>query len=469
MDANKNENQTSQRSPIDYLRAFVASVREPGKKQEESAEASTALAQGGETPRKPFRGRDMGLNAGEDKTFKFILAGAGGVLVLVLLILGLSQKHTAHHRNSDTPGLGHADQQQPSNTTSTTSDVVPKSQMQPTPTATGTRGKITARDLESPVSSNSSKPAATKPISSPPAQSLGQIAPFNPDSSSGDTWAPKPYAGQQDQGREQQEKAESAALAKPSLVFVASPNTSTVSSATNERVAPTLDLGAGSRLSARLPSLVTTAVDLPIVAIIEYSYEQNGEMIVPAGARAVGHIQQADRSGYILIKFNRIEMPDKTVVPIDAVATNRDLSPLKGKVTGTHTGRTLFVRSFANIGSGLAMFAGQNNAGGAVSEDDLLRAQLAQNIGNAGDQQIMQLMLTEHPIVTVPAGTDIFVVFEKTNDKPPSAIPAASSRGSQLNLNELRELLEIQREMNQSNAANPTENPQLGPSQIPKP
>ncbi len=460
MDANKIGNPNSPRKPIDHLRAFVASVMEPGQKEERKEEsAATDHAEGVEAGRKPFRGRDVNLHTGEDKTLKFVLAGAGGVLVLVFLILGLSHKHTARHPNANTPGPGRPEQQQPSSSSPTAGDLVPKTQMQPAPAEIGKKGKITARDLESPLNTSEQKPAASKPVSAPSAQTLGQIAPFNTSQSPGDTWSPKPYNPQQEQAESQQERAESAGLAKPSLVFVASPNTSVASPAAVGSLAPSLDLGSGTRLSARLPSLVTTAVDLPVVAVVEYSYEQNGEIIVPAGARAVGHIQQADRSGYILIKFDRIEMPDKTEVPIDAVATNRNLGPLKGKVTGTHTGRSLLVRSFANIGSGLAMFAGQNNASGAISEDDLLRAQLAQNIGNAGDQQIMQLMMAEHPIVTVPAGTDIFVVFEKTNEKSSGATPAPSSRSSQLNLNELRELLQIQREMNQSAPSTQAVNP----------
>jgi hypothetical protein len=112
-------------------------------------------------------------------------------------------------------------------------------------------------------------------------------------------------------------------------------------------------------------------------------------------------------------------------------------------VSGTHSGRNFLVRSFTDIGSGLAMFAGQNNTSGAISENDLLRAQLAQNVGNAGNQEIMQLMMTEHPIVTVSAGTDIFVVFEKTEEKLSTSAPAARP-------NELRQLLQLERELNQS-------------------
>jgi hypothetical protein len=205
---------------------------------------------------------------------------------------------------------------------------------------------------------------------------------------------------------------------------------------------------------------VTTAVDLPILAVVEYNYEQNGEIVIPAGTVAVGHIQQADRSGYLSMRFDRLELPDKTVVPIDAIATNRNLGPLKGKVTGTHAGRSFLVRSVTGIGSAAAMLVGQNNTGGSISEEDLLRADVAENMGRAGDQQVLQLMMAEHPIVTLPAGADVFLVFEKTENRSVSTtVAASSSHLSQQNLNELRELLQLQREVNQNSTMTPNSSP----------
>ncbi|MGB7072335.1 MAG: hypothetical protein WBD68_07000 [Candidatus Sulfotelmatobacter sp.] len=43
----------------------------------------------------------------------------------------------------------------------------------------------------------------------------------------------------------------------------------------------------------------------------------------------------------------------------------------------------------------------------AFGEDDLLRMQVANNIGNAGDEQIMQMMTMEHIVVSVPAGAEV--------------------------------------------------------------
>jgi hypothetical protein len=42
---------------------------------------------------------------------------------------------------------------------------------------------------------------------------------------------------------------------------------------------------------------------MPVVAVVEYNYERNGIVIIPAGTKAVGHVEQADRSGYLSIRF----------------------------------------------------------------------------------------------------------------------------------------------------------------------
>jgi hypothetical protein len=438
---NGDRNGTNNKKPVDHLRAFVASVMEPRRKNGDDLPAE----EGEQAQMQPFRGRDATPGNGEDKTAKFIIAGVAGVVVLVLLILGFSQEHSAGKRQGDTPNIGQV-QTSINGANPSNSGIVPRASMQPTPLAK--KGKLTAQDLEDTVAQEPNGPSQIKP-----AKTLGQIAPFD------DTWAPKPYNGQQEQTDAQQEKAEGAALAQPSLVFVANTSETATSPRVSTPLTPSLDLGTGARLSAHLASVVTTAVDDPVIAVIEYNYERDGEIVVPAGTKAVGHVQQADRSGYVSIKFDQLEMPHHTVLPIDALATDRNLGPLKGKVTGTHRGRNFLVRSLTDIGPGLAMFAGQNNTSGAFSEDDLLRAQLAQNVGNAGDQEIMQLRLTEHPIVTISAGTDIYVVFEKTSNKRSSGSATEPARPTQQSLNELRELLELQRETNQSHSAESTSNP----------
>ena len=73
---------------------------------------------------------------------------------------------------------------------------------------------------------------------------------------------------------------------------------------------------------------------------------------------------------------------------------------------------------------------------------------MTNNIGQASDQTVANLALTEHIIVTVPADTEIYVVLQKPakqvvqESRPQS--PAAPSI-SQPNIDELRQLLQRKR------------------------
>jgi type IV secretory pathway VirB10-like protein len=92
-----------------------------------------------------------------------------------------------------------------------------------------------------------------------------------------------------------------------------------------------LALAAGTRLRARLESAASTAIRTPVLAVIEFNYERDGEIVVPAGAKAVGHLQDADRSGYVRVEFDSLMMPDGAAIPIEAVATDLEMRPLKGR------------------------------------------------------------------------------------------------------------------------------------------
>jgi len=244
-----NANNGAGKTPVDHLRTFVSSVMEPANKKEEAV----PVQEGEQPPMKPFRGRDTTLDKSEDRTLKFILAGAGGVVVLILLILGLSQKHAAKRPKPNAPGIGRVQPPQTNETAPSNGSIVPKTSMLPPPAENTKKGKLTARDLENTAGQ---KPSAqvTTPQATPADQSrtLAQVPPFNPGQPTSDTWSPKPYTGQQEQTNVQRDKAESAALAKPSLVFVANTTERTSSSETGAPLVPSLGLGTGARLSARL-------------------------------------------------------------------------------------------------------------------------------------------------------------------------------------------------------------------------
>ncbi len=142
--------------------------------------------------------------------------------------------------------------------------------------------------------------------------------------------------------------SESEALAKSSLVYVRTTGMSSAGSASGAAAVSVpgtepafLDqrewggLPPGTRLVARLQTAVSTAVKAPVVAVIETHYERDGEIVVPAGTKAFGELQNASRSGFVGIRFHTVQMPDGATQKIDAGAMSLTFGPLKGQVTGS--------------------------------------------------------------------------------------------------------------------------------------
>ena len=247
---------------------------------------------------------------------------------------------------------------------------------------------------------------------------------------------------------------------QPSLVFVqkATPaNSSKMSDEAGVEIAPGLGLPIGTRLRARLEVAASTAVRTPVIAVVEYNYEKDGEIIVPAGAKAFGHIEQADHSGYLSVRFESLLLPDGASTAIDAVATDLSLRPLKGKVEGKNTGKNVVVRSLSGIGQVGALLAGR---GGSLSqpfsESDLIRERLSTNIGETADQEVTRLSLSDHVVVSLSANTPIYVVLDRGTklDINHAQSPVPSAPPPQ-NLESLRQLLQLQRELNQTTETNP--------------
>jgi hypothetical protein len=134
------------------------------------------------------------------------------------------------------------------------------------------------------------------------------------------------------------------------------------------------------------------------------------------------------------------------------VATNLSLGPLRGKVEGKNSGRNFLVRSLSGIGEVGALLLGQ---GGTInqpfSEEDLLREQVSTNIGESADQEVTRLAITEHIVVSVPAGTPMYVVLDRSTKQAPAAESPRSTPANPVNsADSLRQLLQLQRELNQS-------------------
>jgi hypothetical protein len=151
------------------------------------------------------------------------------------------------------------------------------------------------------------------------------------------------------------------------------------------------------------------------VAVVEYTYAIGNRIVVPAGARVYGQLQQADRSGFVGLKFDEIELLDGQREKIEAIGAGLDLGPIKGNVYGKNTGKNFLIKAASGVGSLAAMLVG-NNSSAAFSEEDLLRERVAENVGNAGDSELMNLSVTSRVVVSVPADTKIYIVFARHDE-----------------------------------------------------
>lgn len=75
----------------------------------------------------------------------------------------------------------------------------------------------------------------------------------------------------------------------------------------------------------------------------------------------------------------------------------------------------------------------KNNASAALSGQDMMRAQLSQNMGITADTQIAKMISNERIVVTLGAGTEFYMVFTK------AALPqnSAQQSSSAINSNQL--------------------------------
>ncbi len=81
-----------------------------------------------------------------------------------------------------------------------------------------------------------------------------------------------------------------------------------------------------------------------------------------------------------------------------------------------------------------------------------MRERVSNNIGQASDQTVASLVLTEHVVVSVPADTEIYMILEKpikeSGQTSRAQLPLQTA--SQPSVEELRQLIQLQRELNQT-------------------
>ena len=196
-------------------------------------------------------------------------------------------------------------------------------------------------------------------------------------------------------------------------------------------------------------------MDYPVVAVIEYNYERDGQIIVPAGAKAVGELRQADRNGFVDIQFQTLRTPDGIAEKLDGVAMGLDFKPLKGKVTGKNTAMRFLVRAFTGLGTAAAYLVGHGGSAGfygPISQSALLRERIANNLGVAREQELNTLAANQSIAVTVPGNTRFYVVLADTEpaNEPsnrPAELAAVPPRYPLPTLDELRQLMQLRREL----------------------
>ncbi len=344
---------------------------------------------------------------------KLVLLG-GGLAVAVLFfvftaVVGKSPKTPASAKQS-------SQQAKQEVTNPPKGSVTPLMDTVRTPTPDNSSGQLGPGDIRRTRSQNDPSHLKREATKAPTVGSLGSVPSF------GDTqqkWEePAPYGGPPAPAASQTEQN---SLKEPSIIFVRSLAQNQASSAPKvnpeDDGAVRLELTPGTRIQAKLETQISSAVETPVVAVVEYTYAIGDKIIVPAGARVYGQLQQADRSGLVSVRFDEIELLDGARERIDAIGAGLDLGPIKGNVYGKNTGKNFLVHAASGIGSVLAEVAG-NNSSAAFSEDDMLRERLAENIGTAGDSEIMSLNANSRVVVSVPADTKIYVVFTKHEQRP---------------------------------------------------
>jgi hypothetical protein len=187
-------------------------------------------------------------------------------------------------------------------------------------------------------------------------------------------------------------------------------------------------------------------------------------------------LAQASPSGDVAIQFSRVEMPDGTSEKVDASAMDLNFKPLKGYVSGKKTGTKFLVRSLTGLGTVASYLVGPqaSSSAGLISTNVLMRERLADNVATAGQEELNGLAFNQNLVVTVPGNTRFYIVLQKPASEHLGAnsvagntgVKNASLNGGLPSLEELRQLMQLRREINDlytQNDGQPAGQPQQQP------
>jgi Bacterial conjugation TrbI-like protein len=421
---NSNEKNGSRISPVQIEDSLEGAAAEsPCQRPPIPAEPELAEALVDVTRRKPHATREgVDGKTGIEKS-KLILLG-GGLLVAVLFFVFTS---LVNH----SPSMKKASGKKANNPTElqapgqSKGSVTPLMETARNDVQENASGQVRPGDIKrtsTPASgageiAGAALPRKSRAVSAPSVDTLGAVPSFSDTQQKWEETQPYGETSPSHTSSVQTQQSQNA-LKEASLVFVCVPTQSQASSAAAHPTvdaAPVLEMTPGARIEAKLETQISSAVQAPVVAVVEYTYAVGDRIVVPAGARVYGQMQQADRSGFVGVKFDEIELLDGQREKIEAIGAGLDLGPIKGTVYGKNTGKNFLIRAASGIGSLAATLVG-NNSSAAFSEGDLLRERISENIGDAGDSELMSLNLTSRVVVSVPADTKIYIVFTKHDE-----------------------------------------------------
>jgi len=276
-------------------------------------------------------------------------------------------------------------------------------------------------------------------------------------------------------------------LGKSSLIFVRS---QTAVAAGAQQVRPVIRrvggryLPQGTALIARFQHGVSSAAKAPVIAVVEYNYEDNGQILVPAGTKAYGELTGATPQGWVTLKFHSLEFPNGEVEEIAGTALGMQRQALRGNVSGQNHGKRFLTRALTGVGTIAAFAVGGRGLTGGIDNSILLRERIASNVALAGEQEMARLAYQQNIVVTVPANTRFYLVLNEAeggrSSRSQGAGPsgdqrqtpaAASQTASRIGLSdqELAEMIELRNEMRQMNRLLQMSNPRLDPPPPPQP
>ncbi|HEY1253836.1 MAG TPA: hypothetical protein VGF01_03545, partial [Terracidiphilus sp.] len=244
-----------------------------------------------------------GTNASEGLSKgKLMLLGSGlAVAVLFFIITAIA----GHAPKKQTAAKPQAQQQKQAETKPAKGSVTPVMDTVRTAASDDTAGQLgpgdirRTRALTGQTAPKSNSDATDQPATAKPrtGRTLASVPTFEQTQQKWEDPAPYGETSNQPVAQNQQQNA----LKEPSLVFVRSVTQSssgTISkTSTSDEATPQLDLTPGTRIEAKLETQISSAVLTPVVAVVEYTYAIGDKIVLPAGARVYGSLQQADRSG----------------------------------------------------------------------------------------------------------------------------------------------------------------------------